>query len=70
MRKPQTVVTQDFPPIDNDEASIVSDTTVDSFDIVMQMLDQMMEEVNDLKEEEDDDVNEPIVIDFNNIVPI
>ena len=66
MRKPPTVVTHDVPPIDND--SIVSDTTVDSFDIVMQMLDQILKEVNDL--EEDDDVNEPIVIDFNNIVPI
>ena len=68
MRKPPTVVTQDVPPIDNDNDSIVSDTTVDSFDIVMQMLDQILKEVNDL--EEDDDVNEPIVIDFNNIVPI
>lgn len=55
--------------LDNDAASVASDTTTDSFDIVMQMVDNMMAEFDDT-DTDDDDANEPIVfIDFNGMVP-
>jgi hypothetical protein len=48
-----------------ENASLASDASIDCFDVVMQMLDMIMPEIDTL----DDDDYEPVVIDYNNIVP-